>query len=96
MIFYGILLFYLLLVVASALVFWRRHSGAYYSEKVFVFPLKSSMIFRYNKAKVSRFVTRYECPECGYEMGEHKAHCPRCKKEGKMVPMEARTLVLQA
>ncbi len=95
MIFYGILLFYLLLVVASALFFWWRRSGAYFSEKAFVFPLKSSMIFWYNKAKVSRFVTRYECPECGYETEEHTAYCPHCKAEGEPVRMEARTFLFQ-
>ncbi|HFB61976.1 MAG TPA: hypothetical protein ENJ69_03230 [Bacteroidetes bacterium] len=95
MILYGTLLFYLLLVIVSAVFFWWKRSGHPHHVDSFVFPLKNPLAFGQRKGKVSRFITHFECPECGFETEEHKVHCPRCKAEGKSVHMEARTFVLQ-
>ena len=95
MILYGTLLFYLLLVVASAVFFWWKRSGKMHHVESFVFPLKNPLALGPKKGKVSRFITRFECPECGFETEEPGAHCPRCKAKGKSVRMEARTLAFQ-
>lgn len=95
MIFYGTLLFYFFLVIVSALFFWWKPSGTPQKDEAFAFPLKNFSVFGLNKAKISRFVTHYECPECGFRSEEHLRQCPRCKAEGKRVQMEARTFVFQ-
>ncbi len=95
MILYATLLFYLLLVLVSAVFLWRKSAGTSHTPGAFAFPMKNFLLFGPHKAKISRFVTHYECPECGYETEDHRVHCPRCRAEGKSVRLEAHTLIFQ-
>jgi len=93
MIFYGLLLFYVLLLIFSLLFFFVEKSDFNPFQIAFAIQQKKSFKFFFpGKVRISRYITLYECPECGYKSMEKSKNCPHCKIEGKETPLVAKTI----
>ena len=96
MIFYATLLFYALLLIISVILFLVRKFSTKPVQIALAFPLKNSFhLFSAGRVKISRFITQYECPDCGYKSMEPSKHCPHCKNDGKKIPLLVKTMPFQ-
>lgn len=92
MIFYVLLIYILLLLFSLVFFFVKKFNISPY-QIAFALPQKKSFrLFFSEKVRVSRFITFYECPECGYKSMEKSKDCPHCKMEGKEAPLVANTI----
>ncbi|UBM63377.1 hypothetical protein LA303_05270 [Candidatus Sulfidibacterium hydrothermale] len=87
MILLAFVLFYVLLVVASAVYLWRNPADRYGQEGFMTLFLKKKTSLFSGRGKVSRFVMTYKCPHCGFETSDPVSSCPHCRAEGKKVSM---------
>jgi len=92
---YAILL-YLLLLVFSMIFFLVKKFSVNPIQIALAMPQKRYVkFFLSGKVRISRFITQYECPECGYKSMKKSKRCPRCKVEGKETLMVANTMPLE-
>ncbi len=93
MILYGFLLLYLLLVLFSVIFFLVKKFNTNPAHATLTqHPIKPFKSFSFAKVKISRFITRYECPECGYLSMDLSNSCPHCKENGKITSLIANTM----
>jgi len=95
MIFY-VLLFYVLLLLISVVFFFVKKLNTRPIQVALNFPKKRPKWFSFaGKVRISRFITQYECPECGFKSMDSSVHCPRCFTKGKERPLVANTMSFQ-
>jgi predicted RNA-binding Zn-ribbon protein involved in translation (DUF1610 family) len=97
MMLYVIFLSVILLIVALFFLLskkFRFDSGLI--QIVFASPQKKQVkLFTSGKVRIFRYITQYECPECGYKSMETAKHCPHCEEQGRKNPLIAKTLSFQ-
>jgi hypothetical protein len=87
---------YLLLLILSVIYIFARKAALYPFQMAFSFPLKDlSRSLLGSKPKVSRFITQYECPVCGYRSMDQTTYCPHCLEEEKKTKLTAKTIPFQ-
>ncbi len=88
-----VLIFYVFMLVLSLLFFFiKRHRSFTVQNSFALSQKKPFQLFFFGKVKVSKYITLYECPECGHKSMEPSKNCPHCKANGKIVPLVAKTM----
>ncbi len=102
MIFYVVLLYvillYVVLLIVSLFFFlfkkFRFDSGPV--QIAFALPQKKQVkLFTSGKVRISKYITQYECPKCGYKRMKTDELCPHCEEQGRKNPLVAKTLSFQ-
>jgi hypothetical protein len=90
--FFILLFSYVILVAVSGIFIWNKRSGQADFRISFALPVKTRWIFRLkDKVIISHYITRYECPACGFQSHEHTVLCPNCLENGHQVEMKVLT-----
>ncbi len=90
--FHVLFLFILFLLFFLAFFFVRKFNISLFQIAFVTQPKKSFKFFFPGKVRISRYITLYECQECGYKSMEKSKNCPHCKIEGKEIPLVAKTI----
>ncbi len=89
----GTLILYTLLLLVSVIYLGTKKSSREVLPVSFALPVDPPHFPLFSgKVKLSRYITRYKCPECGYSSHDHEKYCPRCLENGKHIAMNAFTL----
>jgi len=95
MILYILLLYILILLYSLAFFLVRKFNVSPFQIAFASQNNKSFKFFLPGKVRISRYLTLYECPECGYKSKEKSKICPHCKVEGGKTPLVAKTFPVQ-